>query len=282
MLGCWRRHFRLFLNALDRDCCPLCVVADGVGRTKLERLSRRRGRQPQLCGIHLSNLLQLTGDAASRVVLVHSALQASVDQNGLPRLIECDVCGAAEQATRGLVNVIRRMDGRLRFEKAIERGSLVCHRHLTLVAAEGAARAFARVQHRKRQTLINDISQAQLLARDSLEALLEKALAYLGTPAPQRQNCPDESSSLEAGSEQLAEAASDFMQWDEEQKLVHLSNIESEVASLRYRNAALSEENRRFKPAHAAVEAIRHDLERDRAELRAASAKEGLAPSNSH
>ena len=72
------------------------------------------------------------------------------------------------------------------------------------------------------------------------------------------------------------------MQWDEEQKLVHLSNIESEVASLRYRNAALSEENRRFKLAHAAVEAIRHDLERDRAELRAASAKEGLAPSNSH
>lgn len=72
------------------------------------------------------------------------------------------------------------------------------------------------------------------------------------------------------------------MQWDEEQKLAHLSNIESEVASLRYRNAALSEENRRFKLAHAAVEAIRHDLERDRAELGAARTKEGLAPSNSH
>jgi hypothetical protein len=172
------------------------------------------------------------------------------------------------------------MEGRLRFEKAIERGSLVCHRHLARIVAGGSARAFVRVQHRKRQALINEISQAQLLARDNLEALLQKALVYLGTPAPQRQNPPDDSGSLEAGSEQLAEAASDFMQWDEEQKLAHLSNIESEVASLRYRNAALSEENRRFKLAHAAVEAIRHDLERDRAELRAASAKQGLAASN--
>jgi hypothetical protein len=69
-------------------------------------------------------------------------------------------------------------------------------------------------------------------------------------------------------SEQLAEgAAREFMQWDEEQRMAHLGNIESEVAGLRYRNAVLAEENRRLKLAYAAVEAIRHDLERDRAAL---------------
>ena len=67
------------------------------------------------------------------------------------------------------------------------------------------------------------------------------------------------------------------MQWDEEQRMANLGNIESEVASLRYRNAVLAEENRRLKLAYAAVEAIRHDLERDRAALLAAKSKQGRA-----
>jgi len=40
---------------------------------------------------------------------------------------------------------------------------------------------------------------------------------------------------------------------------------------LRYRNAVLSEENRRFKLAQTAGEAIRRDLEHDREQLLAAA-----------
>ena len=106
--------------------------------------------------------------------------------------------------------------------------------------------------------------------------LFAKAVTYLGTPNFNHPAFSDDEETLGGESEQLAEGdAREFMQWDEELRMAHSGNIEREVASLRYGNAVLAEENRRLKLAYAAVEAIRHDLECDRAALLAAKEQAG-------
>jgi hypothetical protein len=64
----------------------------------------------------------------------------------------------------------------------------------------------------------------------------------------------------------------EFVKWDRERQLEYLGKLESEAASLRYRNAVLAEENRALKLARIADQSIRRDLERDREELLAREA----------
>jgi hypothetical protein len=64
----------------------------------------------------------------------------------------------------------------------------------------------------------------------------------------------------------------EFVNWDRERQLEYLGKLESEAASLRYRNAVLAEENRALKLARIADTSIRRDLERDREKLLASEA----------
>jgi sulfur transfer complex TusBCD TusB component (DsrH family) len=278
LLGSWHQEFRFFLKALNGEVCPLCAVAGSVASVKFQEIARHPEQQTALCGAHLSALLRMA-DAAAQVVLTQSAVRKSLERDGSLGL-ECELCRVMVRATDLLARIIAVLDRSLRFEKAIGRGPLFCRVHVGRVTARGYGRNFARIQRGKVEELINDMSQAQLLRRPDLNSLIEKAATYLGTPSPNANGTSPDADSFE-GEPALESAASrEFAQWEEEQKNAHLDKLESEVASLRYRNAVLSEENRRFRLAHAAVEALRRDLERDRAELRATGVIRSRAASN--
>jgi hypothetical protein len=86
---------------------------------------------------------------------------------------------------------------------------------------------------------------------------------------------------LQESADTPAAEASEFEKWDDELQLRHLGKLESEAASLRYRNATLSEENRRLKAARVASEATRRDLERDLAQLLATAKQRDSNPQKS-
>ncbi|MGH7986542.1 MAG: hypothetical protein ACREQX_09705 [Candidatus Binataceae bacterium] len=115
---------------------------------------------------------------------------------------------------------------------------------------------------RSSKVLRDGLAQAELRNSEELERLITAALALLGRPLPPE---PVRAAPESAGT--ANEDDTEFGRWDDELHLRRLSDLESEAAKLRYRNAILSEENRGLKLAHVAAESIRRDLERDRAEL---------------
>jgi len=279
LLGSWHQQFGFFLKALDGPGCPLCAVTAGVAGARLAEMVRQPAQATRLCGAHLSALLGMTRETAVQVSAAQSALSNCMGRDGGFNL-GCEICRLIEQAAGRLATIIRLLDKFLRFEKAIQRAPLFCCSHIARITAGGCARNFARIQRGKLEELINEIAQAELLGRPALYALIEKTATFLGAPFPIGQAAPEaDSCDAEAGAPESA-ALAEFARWEEEQKNAHLGRLESETASLRYRNAVLSEENRRFRLAHAAVEALRRDLERERAQVRAAGLKPGRAVSN--
>ena len=203
------------------------------------------------------------------------------------RLIQRLTAGFDAKSARGLSQIesrlagsIRRLDGRMRFTKALQSAPLFCRRHATLVLKVAGSENFAEVQRAKLTHLRNALAKAALLNSEAGEPLIAAALAYFGRPVP-----ADAPLEMEESSACREEAASELERWDEQRHFKRLATLESEAAALRYRNALLSEENHRFKLAHEAVQALREDLERDRAELIAkknSADSNGIKASNRH
>lgn len=178
---------------------------------------------------------------------------------------DCEICAGLARDEARLARVIRRLDGKLRFRKALERAWLICRRHARIVTEDGGAENFMQVQRAKLQHLRDALAQAELLKRDEMTSLISNALAYLGAGVSS-----EPLSDSDVRSDSLDGEIAHFERWDDEQQLKRLGQLESEAASLRYRNAVLSEENRALRMARVASEAIQRDLERDRSELLAA------------
>lgn len=265
LLGLWTRHFRLFLQALNGTDCPFCAVVQALEHDKLARIAeRQRQSRRRLCGAHLSSLLRLIPDCALRVAATQAALRTTIQ---IPvRPVQCEVCALDQRVINRLARMIGCIDGRIRFEKAIQSGPLVCRAHFGQIIRTVPAEHFAQLQYRKLQALIDELGQARLRQSDELDDLIGKAVIYLGTRNIEGSAVPGEAPA--GASKQLEEAAlREFTHWDDEKFAAHLGDVESELASLRYRNAVLSEENRRLKLAHVAGEAMRRVLESDRARL---------------
>jgi hypothetical protein len=261
-------NFRLLLSTFDGDICPLCALRTGLQKAEIECLHAKRDLSAALCATHLESYFLCTNDLPTRARATRKIVETIIA--GRPA---CQVCEYLSRVEERLARAIRRLDNRIRFRKALELAPLFCQRHVNLVASAPLAVNFAQVQRAKLQHLRDDLAQAEILNRESLEPLTLSALAYLGGPIleqPQLQ--------LEDSADTPAAEASEFEKWEDELQLKHLGKLESEVASLRYRNAKLSEENRRLKVARVAGEAIRRDLERDRAQLLAAAEEHGSNP----
>jgi hypothetical protein len=155
----------------------------------------------------------------------------------------------------------------MRFTKALESAPLFCRKHVSTVAERDVAVNFAQVQRAKLLHLRDALAQAELRNAADLESLISMTLTYLAAPVEQEPP-PAE---VQNSADRIENEAAEFQRWDESRQFKHLADLESEVAGLRYRNAVLSEDNRRLKLAHAAGEAIRHDLEHDRAQLLSAA-----------
>jgi hypothetical protein len=262
------RTFRLLLSAFDGGMCPLCAVCATLKASEVERVRSESEHGTALCGKHLEACFATSDDRAARARLTRKTVEATIA--GGPG---CRVCERLSIVEERLARSIRRLDRRMRFRKALETAPLFCRRHANLIVSDPIAVNFAQVQGAKLQHLRDDLAQAELLNRDSLEPLTAAALTYLGSPVLEHlplhiQDSPEAS----------AAEGSEFEKWDDELRLQHLGKLESEAASLRYRNAMLAEENRRLKAARVAGEAIRRDLERDRSQLLAAA---GEPPANS-
>jgi hypothetical protein len=254
-------EFRLFLKALDGTACPLCAVQSALERklSKPARVDQRAGAP--LCRRHLDAHLAGLSDRSSKVWYTRAVLEALMGGTQ-----PCAVCARLDAAELRLARSIRRLDARMRFRRALEDAPLFCRRHESLVAADGAAKNFVDVQRVKLEGLRDALAQAVLRGSDEVDALIGSVLAYLGQPCAAQS--PTLDTDVSTGSARTEDGL--FEAWASARQLQRLGNLEAEAASLRYRTATLSEENRRLKLALAAVEAMCRDLQKDRAELLAA------------
>ncbi len=263
MLERLKHNFRLLLSAFDGVACPLCEVRTRLETPEVERLHTKGDLNAALCAKHLESYCGSTDDRFTRARVVRRVIETTI--TGRPA---CQVCEYLSRVEERLARAIRRLDNRMRFRKALEMAPLFCQRHVNLVASDPLAVNFAQVQRAKLQHLRDDLAQAEILKRESLESLTLSAIAYLGGPVLEQPLLQLQDSDAAPAAE-----ASEFEKWDDELQLKHLGKLESEAASLRFRNATLSEENRRLKAARVAGDAMRRDLERDRAQLLAAAAE---------
>ena len=254
------RNFRLLLNAFDGAVCPLCAVRFTLERKAIERMRAKARLTKAWCGHHLEAYLAGLGDPADQARQTRQALEASsADGHG------CWVCGLLDPAEAKLLHSMRRLDAKLRFRKALEGAPLFCREHERSVIADDKAENFAAVQRAKLLRLRDKLTEAALRGGEQVKPLIDASLAYLGrsSPEPAPHLCYDSAESADAEFRV-------FEAWDNEQQLKRLGDLEAEAASLRYRNAVLTEENRRLRLAHTALEATQRDLEKDRADLLAA------------
>ena len=267
-------HFRILLKEFDGTSCPLCAVVKIRELDQIERVQAKRQSASALSGTHLSMALEQADGLVARARETRDAINNALD--GGPR---CGVCGVLSRVESRLANSVRRLDGRTRFMIALQSAPLFCQKHASLVFIAGSAPTFAEVQRAKLAHLRDALARAAQVNSEAVEPLIAIALAYFGRSGPEEVR-PEMEESSPSGEE-----ASDLERWDEQRHFKRLAMLESEVAALRYRNAMLSEENRRLKLAHAAVQALREDLERDRADLMAkknSGDSDGIKSSNRH
>jgi hypothetical protein len=266
-----KHNFRLLLSAFDGVVCPLCDVRARLETPEVERLHARGDLNAALCATHLGSYFGCTDDRSTRARVTRRIIETIIA--GRPA---CQVCEYLSRVEERLARAIRRLDNRMRFRKALEMAPLFCQRHINLVVSDPLAVNFVEIQAAKLRHLRDDLAQAEILNRESLEPLTLSAIAYLGGPVPEQPVLQ-----LQDSADTSAAEASEFEKWDDELQLRHLGKLESEAASLRYRNATLSEENRRLKAARVASEATRRDLERDLAQLLATAEQRDSNPQKS-
>lgn len=265
MIGHWAQQFRFFLDALKGEVCPLCVLSQIVETDGIQRIGHKPSKSFALCGEHLARLIASGNVSADRVTLVRSALGASMRRQGGP---DCMVCAMVGASVQRLNYAISWLDSRPRFQRALEQAPLFCRRHSFQIAQRRSTANFIHVEQRKVQKLINDLAQAQLRKLPAMDGLIERSVAYLAAvPQVLEPNVsePFEKTLADFVSDSPDAEVHEFTKWDAERQLEYLGKLESEAASLRYRNRVLTEENRALKIARIAQESIRRDLERDRA-----------------
>jgi hypothetical protein len=257
MLEYLTQNFRELLRHFEGSSCPLCSVMKQREHAAAQQVRDSGAASEVLCGPHLEISLTAIVNPATRGRVTRTAIESVLaDKAG------CDVCTRLSRIELRLAGAIRRLDGGMRFRKALESAPLFCRKHQGAVAGQGITVNFEQVQRAKILQLRDALAQAELFNREGLEDLILRALAYLGGPL--EEDLPTETQDPAGdGTEEAAE----FQRWEETRQFKHLAALESEAASLRYRNAMLHEENRRLKLANVAGEAARRDLERDRAQL---------------
>lgn len=254
MLERLENNFRTLLKKFDGTSCPLCAVLKGRELHEIDPARAKLQSGSAVCSLHLRMALERADSLAARARDTRSAIDAEL--GGAQR---CEVCEKLRHIETRLVGSIRRLDDRMRFTKALESAPLFCRPHATLVSKVAGAENFAEVQRTKLVHLRDALAKAALLNGDAASPLIAATLAYFGQPVADETPVD-----MEESSACREEEVSELERWDEQRHLERLDKLESEAAALRYRNAVLSEENRSFKLAHAAVEALRADLERDR------------------
>jgi hypothetical protein len=204
-----KHNFRLLLGAFDGVVCPLCEVRTRLETPEVERLHARGDLNAALCASHLESYFGCTDDRSTRARVTRSIIETIIA--GRPA---CQVCEYLSRVEERLARAIRRLDNRMRFRKALEMAPLFCQRHVNLVASDPLAVNFAQVQRAKLQHLRDDLAQAEILKRESLESLTLSAIAYLGGPVLEQPLLQ-----LEDSADAPVAEASEFEKWDDELQL---------------------------------------------------------------
>ncbi len=269
MLERLTKNFLELLKQFGGASCSLCAVLKRREQEEIERVRASGASTRVLCGPHLEMALFAVASPMARARVTRSTIESVLADRS-----DCDMCSRLGQIELRLARAMRRLDGRMRFKKALESAPLFCRKHAGTVARQGVAVNFAQVQRAKILRLRNALAQAELRNGAEMESLILTALAYLAVPLQQELASVEVQDSSDCTEHEAAE----FERWEAARQFKHLADLESEVAGLRYRNAVLSEDNRRLKLSHAAGEALRRDLEHDRAQLLAAVKGENANP----
>ncbi len=267
MLGRWTRDFRRFLLALEAHKCPFCTFVIELEGDMLRNLRPRLGgsKPIALCGRHLHFALKLLSERRAHTELARSVLAVHQDRNQVAGWQSCQVCEALQTRLNALAATVRRLDDRMRFEKALKQAPLFCRPHIACVLNDGSVPNFLRIQSEKVKELNDQILQAFYRHKDVLGQLIEQAVAYAGRSdgLAGHPNTVRKAERREIEAHKPDAENAELERWDNEQMLKHISDLETEVAKLRY----LVDENRRLKLARGAVEAMRRDLQCEREAL---------------
>jgi hypothetical protein len=201
--------------------------------------------------------------------MTRAAIAATAEALTLGQAPPCYVCLEIARASTRLIRAIRRLDHRMRFQKALEGAPPFCIAHTREVTEGGMAPVFRRIQVRHLSRLRDQLAQEELRGQDSAGAIQQVLETFGGERWNRRSEKAVRVEAPESDESQNEER--DLEHWDADQQLNHLGKLESEVAALRYRNSVLERENRAFRLARAAVDGLREDLQREREALRSSS-----------
>ena len=152
------------------------------------------------------------------------------------------------------MRAIRRLDGGMRFQKALESAPLFCRKHARAIGGQNAAVNFAHVQKARLLRLRNALAQAELRNSAELESLISKTLAYW---LPESSKSRHQKSSIPP----IARRVTPRNSGDGRMR------VSASIPILRAKRQACAIATQRSprktadsSPAHAAGEALRRDL----------------------
>jgi hypothetical protein len=120
------------------------------------------------------------------------------------------------------------------------------------------------VQYSKLKRLHDELAQALMRNSGNLEQLIARAVAYTDSTPSKRDVTNAETVSISTADAEVA----GFDTWRKPRGLERRNDGDSEVATLRQRNAWLAEENHRLKVACAAEHTMMRNRERKRERLK--------------
>ena len=138
LLGCWTRHFRILLRALGRRLALFVLLLERSSTTSWSEPPGEQGRGTSDCAGHIYRVCSRSCRVRSRLAVVQSALRACIAEDGFSPQTG-DVCASTQRVMNWLARLIGRIDSRIRSEKKIESGPLVCRAHIVHIVGIGRA-----------------------------------------------------------------------------------------------------------------------------------------------
>ncbi len=242
MLEQFKLSARELLRHFDGSCCPLCSALARQEQMAVARLAKTKSSAVPLCALHL----KATSTMGKRHKELAQIVIQTLDDLCLEPGADCPICARLSLAEARMIRAIQRLDSLVRFRKALESAPPFCRKHVKHVIKAGNAENFIQVEKGKLKAMRDALAQAWLRKSAELDELTSRALALLETQSGATSLGELQDNEL---TEAEARAPAEFERWEAEQQLKRLGELESELASLRYRNAVLAEENRRLKLA---------------------------------
>jgi hypothetical protein len=174
------------LTALETPACPICNLGLRIRELVRSAAEDTLRETRLLCCRHLTLALGHAKTSRIKAKLARSSVILGSGANTGAKQ-ECPICTSLEDAAASLQRAVQRLDGRGRFQKAIETGPLVCRNHRDQICSGNIAPYFARAQQVKLKRLAEELAQVERTGGLESYRVIAETLNYLRS---RDQPCP--------------------------------------------------------------------------------------------